>query len=263
MDVQGTAVGPSLLALSASAVAFGYLYLRRRYTIDPAGEARLVLLMLSCQITDPSPPCLPSGCVCWQGRRSQLPACSPTRTLPRSLPKTLAAAYRLAMYRLNTHPGLLEVSFRAAGSSACSAGRALADGRQSLGVLKLPAFRWRAGADGTRSLAEQMAAATRSSHQALAPGSAAPFATEPAVLECNTPPPPPQPPQPTVPPSQVMGAPLAGSPVQASVLTGGGIRFRGLRPRVQSKRLQMICERACFRASSVGCVACAPCCATS
>lgn len=77
------------------------------------------------------------------------------------------------------------------------------------------------------------------------------------------PPTPPQPPQPTVPPSQVMGAPLAGSPVQASVLTGGGIRFRGLRPRVQSKRLQMICERACFRASSVGCVACAPCCATS
>ena len=41
---------------------------------------------------------------------------------------------------------------------------------------------------------------------------------------------------------QVMGAPLAGSPVQASVLTGGGIRFKGLRPKLQSKRLQMICE---------------------
>ena len=39
-----------------------------------------------------------------------------------------------------------------------------------------------------------------------------------------------------------MGAPLVGSPVQASVLTGGGIRFKGLRPKLQSKRLQMICE---------------------
>lgn len=38
VDVEGTAAGPGLLALSASAVAFGYLYLRRRYTIDPAGE---------------------------------------------------------------------------------------------------------------------------------------------------------------------------------------------------------------------------------
>ena len=42
--------------------------------------------------------------------------------------------------------------------------------------------------------------------------------------------------------TQVMGAPLVGSPVQASVLTGGNIRFKGLRPRLQSKRLQMICE---------------------
>jgi hypothetical protein len=41
---------------------------------------------------------------------------------------------------------------------------------------------------------------------------------------------------------QVMGAPLAGSPVQASVLTGGTIRFKGLRPKLQSKRIQMICE---------------------
>lgn len=39
-----------------------------------------------------------------------------------------------------------------------------------------------------------------------------------------------------------MGAPLVGSPVQANVLTGGGIRFKGLRPKLQSKRLQMICE---------------------
>lgn len=48
---------------------------------------------------------------------------------------------------------------------------------------------------------------------------------------------------PPTPRAQVMGAPLAGSPVQASVLTGGGIRFRGLRPKVQSKRIQMICEQ--------------------
>ncbi|KAI3438198.1 hypothetical protein D9Q98_000635 [Chlorella vulgaris] len=39
---------------------------------------------------------------------------------------------------------------------------------------------------------------------------------------------------------EVMGAPLAGSPVQASVLTGGTIRFKGLRPKLQSKRIQMI-----------------------
>lgn len=39
MDVEGTAAGPGLLALSASAVAGGYLYLRRRYTIDPGGAA--------------------------------------------------------------------------------------------------------------------------------------------------------------------------------------------------------------------------------
>jgi D-alanine-D-alanine ligase-like ATP-grasp enzyme len=44
---------------------------------------------------------------------------------------------------------------------------------------------------------------------------------------------------------QVMGAPLVGSPVQASVVTGGRITFRGLRPRLQSKRIQMICE--CLR----------------
>ncbi len=47
-----------LFSLAATSVAFGYLYLRRRYTIDPH------------------------------------------------------SAYRLAMYRLNTHPGLLEVGCR-------------------------------------------------------------------------------------------------------------------------------------------------------
>ncbi|KAI7844150.1 hypothetical protein COHA_002285 [Chlorella ohadii] len=91
VDVGGSATG-GMLAIAASGVAFGYLYLRRRYTIDPQ------------------------------------------------------AVYRLAMYRLNTHPGLLEV----------------------------------------------------------------------------------------------MGAPLVGSHVQASVLTGGSLHFKGLRPRLQSKRLQMI-----------------------
>lgn len=90
LDLSSAA--PTLLVLSASGVGAGYLYLRRRYTIDPP------------------------------------------------------AAYRLAMYRLNTHPGLLEV----------------------------------------------------------------------------------------------MGAPLVGSSVQASVLTGGSLHFRGLRPKLQSKRLQMI-----------------------
>ncbi|EFN54793.1 hypothetical protein CHLNCDRAFT_134758 [Chlorella variabilis] len=92
VDLSETMATMGLFSLAASAVAFGYLYLRRRYTIDPQ------------------------------------------------------AAYRLAMYRLNTHPGLLEV----------------------------------------------------------------------------------------------MGAPLVGSPVQASVLTGGGIKFKGLRPRLRSKRIQMI-----------------------
>jgi hypothetical protein len=37
-----------------------------------------------------------------------------------------------------------------------------------------------------------------------------------------------------------MGAPLAGSDVRAQVLTGGGFRLRGLRPRYRSRRLQMI-----------------------
>lgn len=41
---------------------------------------------------------------------------------------------------------------------------------------------------------------------------------------------------------QIMGAPLVGSQVQASVLTGGSIHFKGLRPKLQSKRIQMICE---------------------
>lgn len=39
---------------------------------------------------------------------------------------------------------------------------------------------------------------------------------------------------------EVMGAPIAGSSLRASVVTGGDLKFHGLLPRVQSKRLQMI-----------------------
>ena len=39
---------------------------------------------------------------------------------------------------------------------------------------------------------------------------------------------------------QVLGAPVAGSDVRASVATGGGLRLRGLVPAVRSRRLQMI-----------------------
>ena len=56
VDHSDALAASGLLALAASSVAGGYLFLRRRYTIDPAG------------------------------------------------------VYRLAMYRLNTHPGLLEAS---------------------------------------------------------------------------------------------------------------------------------------------------------
>ena len=39
---------------------------------------------------------------------------------------------------------------------------------------------------------------------------------------------------------QVMGAPVAGSNVRATVLTGGGLRLKGLQPRLRSRRVQMI-----------------------
>ncbi|RMZ52029.1 hypothetical protein APUTEX25_001223, partial [Auxenochlorella protothecoides] len=39
---------------------------------------------------------------------------------------------------------------------------------------------------------------------------------------------------------EVMGAPLVGSPVRATVLTGGKLRFKGLVPRIQSRRAQII-----------------------
>lgn len=37
-----------------------------------------------------------------------------------------------------------------------------------------------------------------------------------------------------------MGPPLAGSDVRAYVMTGGGLRLKGLLPRYRSRRLQMI-----------------------
>jgi len=37
-----------------------------------------------------------------------------------------------------------------------------------------------------------------------------------------------------------MGAPLSGSDVRAEVVTGGGLRLKGLLPRYRSRRLQMI-----------------------
>ena len=39
---------------------------------------------------------------------------------------------------------------------------------------------------------------------------------------------------------EVLGAPLAGSEVRASVTTGGRLRFKGIRPKYSSRRLQMI-----------------------
>ena len=37
-----------------------------------------------------------------------------------------------------------------------------------------------------------------------------------------------------------MGAPVAGSDVRAYVMTGGGLRLKGLAPRFRSRRCQMI-----------------------
>ena len=40
---------------------------------------------------------------------------------------------------------------------------------------------------------------------------------------------------------EIMGAPVVGSNARASVMTGGGIKFKGsLRPRLRSRRIQMI-----------------------
>eukprot|EP00884_Botryococcus_braunii_P014833 jgi/Botrbrau1/23350/Bobra.0051s0009.1 len=39
---------------------------------------------------------------------------------------------------------------------------------------------------------------------------------------------------------EVMGAPVTGSPLRAYVMTGGGIRMKGLLPRWRSRRIQMI-----------------------
>lgn len=37
-----------------------------------------------------------------------------------------------------------------------------------------------------------------------------------------------------------MGAPLSGSNLRASVLTGGGLYVRGLRPKVRARRLHQL-----------------------
>lgn len=37
-----------------------------------------------------------------------------------------------------------------------------------------------------------------------------------------------------------MGAPVAGSDLRAYVLTGGGLRLKHLKPKLRSRRLQMI-----------------------
>jgi hypothetical protein len=39
---------------------------------------------------------------------------------------------------------------------------------------------------------------------------------------------------------EVLGAPVAGSDVRASVVTGGGLKFKGLRPKLRARRVQMI-----------------------
>jgi len=39
---------------------------------------------------------------------------------------------------------------------------------------------------------------------------------------------------------EVMGAPLVGSDVRATVLTGGGLKFKGFRPKLRSRRVAMI-----------------------
>lgn len=40
--------------------------------------------------------------------------------------------------------------------------------------------------------------------------------------------------------AQVMGAPVAGSSLRATVVRGGGLRLKGLVPRYRSKKVQMI-----------------------
>jgi hypothetical protein len=39
---------------------------------------------------------------------------------------------------------------------------------------------------------------------------------------------------------EVMGAPLTGSSVQATVVTGGGLKIKGLRPKLRSRRVHML-----------------------
>lgn len=115
-----------------------------------------------------------------------------------------AAVYRLAMLRLNTDPGILEV--RVPASCLCAA------------WMPEP------------GLACQSPILKESS---LSP-------SQPTPLPSRCPPLGPEFPFPSPAAAQVMGAPITGSNLRATVTTGGGLRFRGLRPRVQAKRLQMI-----------------------
>lgn len=39
---------------------------------------------------------------------------------------------------------------------------------------------------------------------------------------------------------EIMGAPLTGSTLQATVVTGGGLKFKGLRPKLRSRRVHML-----------------------
>jgi hypothetical protein len=39
---------------------------------------------------------------------------------------------------------------------------------------------------------------------------------------------------------EIMGAPVVGSDVRATVLTGGGLKFKGMRPKLRSRRVAMI-----------------------
>jgi hypothetical protein len=39
---------------------------------------------------------------------------------------------------------------------------------------------------------------------------------------------------------EIMGAPLTGSSVQATVVTGGGLKIKGLRPKLRSRRVHML-----------------------
>lgn len=95
------------LALAASSVAGGYLYLRRRYSIDPQVHHRGGGVASS-NGAPAAEVCLsvPAGLCC---AVVVMPTCLPP-VATAAAPLILQTVYRLAMYRLNTHAGLLEAS---------------------------------------------------------------------------------------------------------------------------------------------------------